>query len=66
MYFLLRKGNYDSTGDSKRKIELINNLIQVGIFFENTKHALIHPDPLPKMWWRASLALDAKGIICIV
>lgn len=46
MYFLPHKGNYDSTGGSKGKIKLIKNLIQVGIFFENVKHALIHPDPL--------------------
>lgn len=46
MYFLPHKGNYDSTGGSKGKIKLIKILIQVGIFFENVKHALIHPDPL--------------------
>lgn len=39
MYFLPHKGNYDSTGGSKGKIKLIKNLIQVGIFFENVKHA---------------------------
>lgn len=66
MYFLPHKGNYDSTGGSKGKIKLIQNLIQVGIFFENVKHALIHPNPWPRVLRRASLALDSKGINYIV
>lgn len=58
MHFPPHKGNYDSTGGSKSKIKVIKKLIQVGIFLENVKHALIHPHLLLRVLQRRCVWLS--------